>query len=435
MVLHQVSQVTLFMELNSGYSATRTFHLDWPDHWPDSSPPLWGTKGTFGKGVYHPKHLDKVELALPKMNHIHTFQITCPFYPPTSLLTALVSCPNIKDLKVIDTPLYTDIIPVIPPHFNLEAFSLMAVGEALRVGEGPFDSKYRNIAYFSREYRKKHFNDMHGRFASIRYLFQLTRASHLRYLQLSGGSFTLHDIETHDWPNLNTLVLTGTPPVGGVARLVNVVARMPNLFDLRILFAKTNRYHPFEILPPPLPEAQLFFDDDRLKQSNAVFSQITHLAVSNACNLQNTFQHFPNLERLVISAIAEHPRLPIACSTLEMTGVLNDIVSGGGNTRLKQVRLIMEDIVPVSLLKIMGDKYPLLEFVEVEICQYQERPSDVDADWVSFFSPLLFFKNKKKRSVHGSCVLKKKSLFFVFVFSRVIFRMPFPVYSIFASCV
>lgn len=369
--------------------------MDWPEHWTDSSPPRWGTKGPFGNGVYHPKHLDKVELALPKMNRIHSFQITCPFYPPTSLLTALVGCPNIKDLKVIDTPLYTDVIPVIPLDFNLESFSLTAVGEALRVGEGPFDPKYRDIAYFSRDYRKKHFNDVHGRFASIRYLFQLTKANNLRNLQLSGGSITLLDLAEHEWPNLNTLVLTGTPPVGGgaIARLVDVIARMPKLFDLRLLFAKTSRYQAFEILqPPPLREANLlhFPDDDRFKKSNQVFSQITHLAVSNACNLQNTFQHVPNLERLVISAIAEHPRMPIACSMLEIAGVLDDIILGGGNTHLKQVRLIMEDNIPISLLKKMGDNYPLLEFVEVELCQYQELSPYVNADWVSSPSlPLL----------------------------------------------
>jgi hypothetical protein len=315
------------------------------------------------------------------MNRIHTFQITCPFYPPTSLLTALVGCPNIKDLRVIDTPLNPDVIPVQTPlDFKLESFSLMTAGEALRVGEGPFNPKYLNIAYFSREYRRRTFTNVHGRFASIRYLFQLTRANNLRYLQLSGGSFTLLDLEEREWPNLNTLVLTGIPFVGGIAHLV--VTRMPKLYDLRLLFAKTNRYQAFEILPPSLSELKLYFqNDDRPDQ---VFSQITHLAISNACNLRNTFQHVPNLERLVISAIAEYPRMPIACSTLEITRVLDDIILGGGNTHLKQVRLIMEDEIPISLLKKLGDNYPLLEFVEVELCRYQEIPSTVDADWVSY---------------------------------------------------
>lgn len=404
--------------------------MDWPDHWPDSSPPLWGTRGAFGKGVYHPKHLDKVETALPKMNKLHSFQITCPFYPPTSLLAALVRCPNIKDLKIIDTPLYTDVIPVIPPHFTLESFCLIAVGEALRVGEGPFDPKYRNIDYFSREYRKKHFNDTHGRFASIRYLFQLTKANYLRYLQLSGGSFTLHDLEEHEWPNLNTLVLTGTLPVGGVARLVDVVARMPKLYDLRLLFAKTNRYQAFEILPPPLLEANLYSpEDDRFKTPNNVFSQITHLAVSNACTLQNTFQHVPKLERLVISAIAEHPRLPIACSMFEITGVLDDLVLGGGNAYLKQVRLIMEDNIPVSLLKTMGKKYPFLELVEVEVCQYRELPSDVNSDWVSSLVCFFFFFFVFDKRAHNAWSLKPLSLI------RVNFQKPFLDCNIFASCV
>ena len=396
--------------------------MDWPDHWPDSSPPLWGTKGPFGNGVYHPKHLDKVELALPKMNRIHSFQITCPFYPPTSLLAALVRCPNIKDLKVIDTPLYTDVIPVIPLDFNLESFCITAVGEALRVGEGPFDPKYRSITYFSREYRKKHYNDVHGRFASIRYLTQLTRASNLRNLQFSGGSITLLDLAENEWPNLNTLVLTGTPPVGGgaIGRLVDVIARMPKLFDLRLLFAKSNRYQSFEILPPPplLPEAD---DNDGLNEnSNQVFSQITHLAVSNACNLQNTFQYVPNLERLVISAIAEHPRMPIACSMMEIAEVLDDIILGGGNTHLKQVRLITEDNIPISLLKKVGDNYPLLEFIEVELCQYQELSSYVNADWVSSLS--LFKKTRRINRISISCIF----YFILFYLSRrVNFRMLF----------
>lgn len=324
------------------------------------------------------------------MNNIHTFQMTCPFSPPTSLLSALVRCPNIKDLKVIDTPLYTGIIPVIPSQFNLESFTLTVVGEALRVAEGPSNPKYGNIFYFSREYRQRHVNDSHGRFASIRYLFQLTRTSHLRYLQLSGSAFTLVDLEDHEWPNLNTLVLTGAPPTaGGYARLVDVIARMPKLFDLRLLFAKTTRYLVFEILPPPFPEATTSFpDDDRFKKPNSVFSQITHLAISNACTLPNTFQHVPNLEGLVITAIAEHPRLPFACSALEIEGVLNDIVVCGGNTHLKQVRLVMEGDIPVSLLKTIGEKYPFLESIEVETCQYQEVPSAANPNWVS---PSRFF--------------------------------------------
>jgi hypothetical protein len=201
----------------------------------------------------------------------------------------------------------------------------------------------------------------------------------------------LLDLEKHEWPNLNTLVLTGTPFVGAmVSRLVDVVARMPKLFDLRLLFAKTNRYQAFEILPPPssLLEANLLHfpgqDSTRFKISNRVFSQITHLAVSNACNLRNTFQHVPNVERLVISAIAEHPRMPIACSMMEISGVLDDIILGGGNTHLKQARLIMEDDIPISLLKKLGDNFPLLEFVEVELCRYPEVSSAVDADWSDF---------------------------------------------------
>lgn len=365
------------------------------------------------------------------MNRIHTFQITCPFYPPASLLAALVGCPNIKDLKIIDTPLSsTDIIPNIPLNFNLESFSLVVVGEALRVGEGPFDPKYCNIAYFSREYRRKYFNDVHGRFASILYLFQLTRASNLRYLHLSGGSLTSVGLEGPEWPNLDTLVLTGAPFGGGIARMV---ARMPKLSDLRLLFAKTNRYQAFEILPPPSSVGANSIQSDRFRNSNQVFSQITQLAVSNACNLRNTFQHVPNLERLVISAIAEHPRMPIACSVLEITGVLDDIILGGGNTRLKQVRLIMEDDIPISLLQKLGDSFPLLEFVEVELCRYPESPSAVDTDWVSFFFlSLFFFFFGKKRSIF---LKNKKHIYsFFFFFRRVNFRMHFPTCSISASC-
>ena len=46
-------------------------------------------------------------------------------------------------------------------------------------------------------------------------------------------------------------------PVGdcAIASLVDAIARIPELFDLRLSFAKTSRYQIFEILslaPPPL---------------------------------------------------------------------------------------------------------------------------------------------------------------------------------------
>lgn len=62
----------------------------------------------------------------------------------------------------------------------------------------------------------------------------------------------------HGWLNLHTLCADWTmAPVGdcAIASLVDAIARIPELFDLRLSFAKTSRYQIFEILslaPPPL---------------------------------------------------------------------------------------------------------------------------------------------------------------------------------------
>jgi hypothetical protein len=357
--------------------ASRSFHLDWPDHWPDASPPLWGTK-PIGRGVYYPKYLFKLELALPSMPSISTFQITAPFYPPTPLLRSLVNCRNIKDLRITDTPLYTVILPTLPTGFALERMTLVPVAEALRIGEGPFDKRFHDVTYYTREYRKRHWNDAHGRYAGVRYLLQLGTPLSLRYVQISGNFCTLGDfMEVDMWPALETLVLTGPAPErSSLASLAGIVKRMPRLVDLRVLLAKPTRpgEEPFSMI-----NGYEMVSEDA---PPSVFSQLRNLAVSNAVKLDSILHYTKSLERLALIAIINQPRIPIAMSRTELDRVLHDLEVGGSGKALKQIRVMTEDQLDVALFVDIGRVCPALEEVEIELCGY--RDGDVGFEWVGF---------------------------------------------------
>ncbi|KAF8154780.1 hypothetical protein B0H34DRAFT_772553 [Crassisporium funariophilum] len=368
----------------------KTLHLDWPDHWLDASPPLWGS-GAVHRGTllsYKPMHLDKLEAGLPKMNNIHTFMITCPFDPPTSLLTALVGCPNIKDFRIIDTPLYTALMPSLPPEFKLERISLVAVAEASRVGEGPFDLKHHERPYFSREYRRKFWNDTHSRFAASRYVFQIGRPDSLTYLQMSGSHCIMYELRMYEWPNLEALVLTGNAPgkEDGFARLVDIIPHMPRLYDLRLLFAPRDLYEVFDMFPPP--HGRIPVED---QHPNTVFAQIKYLAVSNGCNLKDAFRNATSLERLVVCAISKHPRIATAFSVTEIKEILDDLALGGGNMKLKRLRIMLEENIIPGLFDLIGKLCPLLEFLEVEKCGYTK--GDPDFEWSEFGDALAACKH------------------------------------------
>jgi len=370
----------------------RYFHLDWPDHWPDCSPPLWGTlhTGTLHSGIYNPLHLDKLEVALAKMSNIHTFQMTCPFYPPTTLLRALVGCSNIKDLRITDTPFNQGLLPnTLPPNFNLERFTFMPVGEASRVGEGPHDKKYHDLSYYTREYRKRYWNDSRGEFSarslpgwSARHLFSLTRTDSLKYMQISGKYCALSDFTGLWWVNLETLVLTGPEPaVHEVVLFSDVVRQMPKLQDLRVLFSENagsviTNAPSFHLAPwgrnslnPLKPSPDL------------VLGQIKHLAVSTMCNIDRTFDCVLSLERLACLAIINHPRLPVALSIWRIRDMFDNMKANGSGRSLKVLRLMMEDALEFSLFEELHEACPSLEVLEVERCGYRE--GDVGFEWVS----------------------------------------------------
>ena len=106
--------------------------------------------------------------------------------------------------------------------------------------------------------KKNFLNDIHGSFASVRYLFQFLRTNNLWNLLLSWVSITFTRSQNIDGLIFTLFVLTGTlAPVAdcAIASLVDVIARIPELFDLRLSFAKTSRYQTFEnlslaLLPP-----------------------------------------------------------------------------------------------------------------------------------------------------------------------------------------
>ncbi|KAF8908149.1 hypothetical protein CPB84DRAFT_1767422 [Gymnopilus junonius] len=369
----------------------RTVHLDWPDHWPDTSPPTWGTIQC-EYGLYTPSHLHKLESALPHLTNMHTFQMTCPFYPPNSLLRVLVSsCPSLKDLRIVDTPFNSGITArslQIPKEKEkekgfggLERITLVPVGEAIRVGEGPFEKRYHDLAYWTREYRKKHWSEMNyssgsgGFFArSLMHLFCSARPENLVYIQISGIYFTIFDFTQCAWPKLDTWILTGPEPIWGGAILVEALKRMPVLRDLRVLSSKatgifgTNDGHGREKFP-----IAARYGSDRDKD-NEVFRRLKCLALSN---------------KLAFVALINHPRIPIAMRRREVDELVKELEGHGAGRGLRHVRMVMEDGVDVGLFVELGRVCPGLEVLEVEVCGYRE--GDAVFEWVSCVQVHSFF--------------------------------------------
>ncbi|TFK21379.1 hypothetical protein FA15DRAFT_672642 [Coprinopsis marcescibilis] len=367
----------------------RSFTLDWPDHWPDSTPPLWGDRYYVG-GDYHPRHLDKLVKAIPQMLALSSFHISCPFYPPTSIISALIQCPSIRELSCHDTPLYANMIPRVPAQFNLEKLAIVPVGEALRVGEGPYSAKYQEIYYYLRDYRKRFKNDSLAPYAATAFLFSLGKSSHLRHIQISGELCTLHDLAQQDWPRLDTLILTGhAPRPQGMVELVDVVAKMPKLRDIRLLFASVKSDPSFRLLP-------IAHNNLTARGTSAcVLSQIRYLALSNACHLRGVFQYTPFLERLVICAIIDLPKVPIALGRAEVYNLLADIaeapsapdINGGIRNHLKVLRIMIEDKANPELYRNICAQFPKLENLEVELCGYHDGKSIFP--WSEFADPFV----------------------------------------------
>lgn len=334
--------------------------------------------------MYYPKHLDKLEDAVPRMHNIHTFQLTCPFDPPTRLLRSLVCCTNITDLRITDTPLTTPILPASPPGFNLKRLTLTSVAEAVRMGEGPYDQRYQNIAYFMRGYRKKYLDrsgELTGTvgsvmFAAQRFFTTLCRTDCLQYLQLSALFIGVKELWNADWPCLQTLVLTGPPPAA-FYDLAALVGRMPRLEDLRVLLSTTGYA---ETRPERGPFAMLAPAKGAAPVSAAAYGQLTALALSNAFNTKGVLKYTPSLRRLAVCAIMSPPRKPIALGRPQMEELMAELEAGGGGENLVQIRLISEvDLDPIFFGRLQR-VCPKLEVVEIERCGYQEAQDP--AEWV-----------------------------------------------------
>jgi hypothetical protein len=341
--------------------------LIWPDEWPDANPPLWGCKYYVG-GDYHPRHLEAATAALPKMANLNALHLCCPFYPPNNLLDSLTKCVSLRRLYINDTPIYLSTMPKVPSNFRLEVISLVPVAEAVRVGDGPYEAKFAETAYYNREYRRRYKNDILARTAVRDLLFSLGHPTSLQYVQVSCDHCNFETLAEHEWPALETLVLTGhTPRSPGNAELVDVITRMPKLKELRLLFSKV-RTAPFRLVPTG--------GGLSARRNHAqILSQLKHLAISNACEPTGILTFASNLESFASCAVADLPNVPIAMSRIDVDRMLDSIAVGGCNTLLKRFRLIMEEKVHPDLCHTISKLCPNLESLEIEICGYHDGKS------------------------------------------------------------
>ncbi|KAF8184834.1 hypothetical protein BJ912DRAFT_852956 [Pholiota molesta] len=374
----------------------KIFHFDWPDNWPDTSPPRWGTKPF---AIYYPKHMDKIENALPKMKNIHTFQVTCPFDPPTDFLESIVKCPNIKDLKITDTPLDTAIVPTSPRDFNLEHMAFVSVAEAVRMGEGPYDKRFQNVAYFFRGYRKKYLGIIegseveNGHYGASRFFIALCRKDILRSLQISANYLKmLIDFGNTEalYPCLELLTLTGPTPLYSFDLSKWTIGRMPKLTDLRVLLCTTRAAD----YRPERADFCMILNPASADGPPTAYSQITSLAISNAYNTDGVLRYTTSLKRLAICTLVGAPRLPIALKRAKIEALLVDLEAGGGNENLEQIRLIAEQDLDSTFLERLGRICPKLETVEIERCGYQDAQKEVD--WATYGDALSAFPHLKE---------------------------------------
>ncbi|XP_006456169.1 hypothetical protein AGABI2DRAFT_210991 [Agaricus bisporus var. bisporus H97] len=359
------------------------FDLIWPDDWPDASPPRWGDRYYVG-GDYHPRHTDKLATALPRMPGLISFSICCPFFPPNSLFNALLTCTSVRELRMTDTPLYISMIPKSPPEFVIERLYLIPVAEAPRVGQSPYHSRYSSPdLYYSREYRKKYKNDILARYAASAFLFDVGKPTSLTQVQVSGDLCTLDEFYQHEWPRLVSLVMTGHPPRQTGTELVDVISKMRELKELRLLFAKsvTRGDSMFKVLPaaPEYTSAK--------GNHGSLLEQIESLAVSDACNLDRVGYFLKGVERLAVLAISDIAEPTSAFSKRTMQRILREIVHK--NHTLKHLRIMLEENVEPDICKVLADRFPKLEVLEVEKCGYHDgRDAPTWSEYVENLKPI-----------------------------------------------
>ncbi|KAG6865271.1 hypothetical protein C0991_004010 [Blastosporella zonata] len=285
-------------------------------------------------------------------------------------------CRSLRDLSINETPMSISMSPRVPADFHLDRLAIVPVAEAVRVGEGPFDARYTERTYYVREYRKKYKNDILARRATTAFLFEVGKTAYLRHVQLSADLCTLQALAEHQWPLLDTLILTGHAPRGNT-ELLDVLATMPALRELRLLFAKMKGEPGLRMLPVDVPSPTPHGN------SPTILGRLKHLAVSNACNLDNVFHYTTALESLAILAIIDQPRVPIALNRAEIDRILSDMAVGQRmvESRLLRLRIMIEDKVNPDLCSAIAAHCPHLEALEIELCGYHDGKS-IHA-WVS----------------------------------------------------
>ncbi|KAI0056356.1 hypothetical protein BV25DRAFT_1631323 [Artomyces pyxidatus] len=338
----------------------RHFKLDWPHEWLDPYPPKWGTYGSdpYSSSYYIPRYLETLIAALPSLR-ITQFTIRCPFIPPPALLTAVLSSSTLTTLTFDDTPLdcSTPVLAGVPTLLNL---TLVAVGEALRIGDGKVDPRISDIFYSVRgwkaRYRARRAMRLPAETATATALLT-QHAPHLRSLQLSGDLCFPAALAACDWPALHTFVLTGHIPAHGVV-LSAALARMPQVRDVRLLLSEAQDGRVLLVLPP------------YLRTPAMLPPTLTHLAVSTACALKGgLLARGPALEAVAIVSIMDFPRLPIALSLGDASRLVRDLAEGA---RPRHLRLMIEDKLTPAFCAGIAARLPLLEVLEIEICGYHD---------------------------------------------------------------
>lgn len=305
-------------------------------------------------------------------------------------------------------------IPKSPPEFVIERLYLIPVAEAPRVGQSPYEARYSSPAlYHSREYRKKYKNDILARYAASAFLFDVGKPTSLTHVQVSGDLCTLDEFAQHDWPRLASLVMTGHPPRQTGTELVDVINKMPELKELRLLFAKSVARGDamFKVLPaaPEYTSAK--------GNHGSLLEQIESLAVSDACNLDRVGYFIKGVKRLAILAISDIADPTAAFTKRTLQRVLREVSAAGTpapktippkpqpkgkdaqrdpepepvstrpevinkNQTLNHLRVMLGERIEPEFCKFLADRFPKLEYLEVERCGYHDG-RDV-APWVSY---------------------------------------------------
>ncbi|KXN88509.1 hypothetical protein AN958_07278 [Leucoagaricus sp. SymC.cos] len=354
------------------------------------------------------------------MPSLISFSICCPFFPPNSLFNALLTCTSVRELRMTDTPLYISMIPKSPPEFVIERLYLIPVAEAPRVGQSPYEARYSSPeVYHSREYRKKYKNDILARYAASAFLFDVGKPTSLTHVQVSGDLCTLDEFAQHDWPRLQSLVMTGHPPRQTGTELVDVISKMPKLKELRLLFAKSAARGDamFKVLPaaPEYTSAK--------GNHGSLLAQIESFAVSDACILDRVGYFMKGVERLAILAISGIADPAVAFTKRVLQKMLREVSAAGTpapktippkpqskhhgkhmrteldsepvstrpevvhkNRTLKHLRVMLGEMIEPDFCKFLADRFPKIEVLEVEKCGYYDG-RDV-APWSAYVDNL-----------------------------------------------